>query len=178
MEIRKILKSKKLGGTYMKKGIFTLTLLSIIFVLAACGKSTEEKTETDQPDQAQTEQTKSEQAPADSLQLLKNDKVGEYLADSQGKTLYYFKKDEAGKSNCNGDCIATWPAFTQEDFGVPEGFDKKDFGTITRADDGKKQVTYKGFPLYYFAKDQQKGDVNGQGVKDVWFIVNSKTEFK
>ena len=40
----------------MKKGIFTLAILSIIFVLAACGKSTEEKTETDQPDQAQTEQ--------------------------------------------------------------------------------------------------------------------------
>ncbi|MGE7941659.1 hypothetical protein ACQKNB_06175 [Lysinibacillus xylanilyticus] len=163
----------------MKKGIFTLAILSIIFVLAACGKSTEEKTETDQqPDQVQTEQTKTEQAPADSLQLLKNDKVGEYLADSQGKTLYYFKKDEAEKSNCSGDCLATWPAFTQEDFAVPEGFDKKDFGTITRADNGKKQVTYKGFPLYYFAKDQQKGDVNGQGVKDVWFIVNSKTEFK
>lgn len=178
MEIRKIIKSEKLGGTYMKKGIFTLAILSIIFVLAACGKSTEGKTETDQADQAQTEQTKTEQAPANSLQLLKNDKVGEYLADSQGKTLYYFKKDEAEKSNCSGDCLATWPAFTQEDFAVPEGFDKKDFGTITRADNGQKQVTYKGFPLYYFAKDQQKGDVNGQGVKDVWFIVNSKTEFK
>jgi len=162
----------------MKKGIFTLAILSIIFVLAACGKSTEEKKETDQADQAQTEQTKTEQAPANSLQLLKNDKVGEYLADSQGKTLYYFKKDEAEKSNCSGDCLATWPAFTQEDFAVPEGFDKKDFGTITRADNGQKQVTYKGFPLYYFAKDQQQGDVNGQGVKDVWFIVNSKTEFK
>ncbi|MGE7921289.1 COG4315 family predicted lipoprotein [Viridibacillus sp. NPDC093762] len=161
----------------MKKGMFTLAILSIIFVMAACGKSTEEKTETDQPGQAQTEQTKSEQAPADSLQLLKNDKDGEYLADSQGKTLYYFKKDEIGKSNCSGDCLATWPAFTQGDFAVPEGFDKKDFGTFTRADNGKKQVTYKGFPLYYFAKDQQKGDVNGQGIKDVWFIVNSKTEF-
>lgn len=160
----------------MKKGIFTLTILSIIFALAACGKSTEEKTETDQPDQAQTEQ--SEQVPADSLKLLENEKAGEYLADTQGRALYYFKKDEAGKSNCSGDCLANWPAFTQEDFAVPEGFDKKDFDTITREDKGVKQVTYKGFPLYYFAKDQQEGDVNGQGVKDVWFIVNSETEFK
>ncbi|MEH6949337.1 hypothetical protein V7068_20170 [Bacillus sp. JJ634] len=157
----------------MKKGIFTLAILSIIFALAACGKSTEEKTETDQPDQAQTEQ-----ALADSLQLLENEKAGEYLADSQGRALYYFKKDEAGKSNCSGDCLANWPAFTQEDFAVPEGFDKKDFDTITREDNGEKQVTYKGFPLYYFAKDQQEGDVNGQGVKDVWFVVNSETEFE
>lgn len=160
----------------MKKGIFTLTILSIIFALAACGKSTEEKTETDQPDQAQTEQ--SEQVPADSLQLLENEKAGEYLADPQGRALYYFKKDEAGKSNCSGDCLANWPAFTQEDFAVPEGFDKEDFDTITREDKGVKQVTYKGFPLYYFTKDQQEGDVNGQGVKDVWFIVNSETEFE
>lgn len=157
----------------MKKGILTLAILSIIFALAACGKSTEEKTETDQLDQAQTEQ-----ALADSLQLLENEKAGEYLVDSQGRALYYFKKDEAGKSNCSGDCLANWPAFTQEDFAVPEGFDKKDFDTITREDNGEKQVTYKGFPLYYFAKDQQEGDVNGQGVKDVWFVVNSETEFE
>jgi predicted lipoprotein with Yx(FWY)xxD motif len=173
MEVRMSLKSKKLGGAYMKKGILTLAILSIIFALAACGKSTEEKTETDQLDQAQTEQ-----ALADSLQLLENEKAGEYLADSEGRALYYFKKDEAGKSNCSGDCLANWPAFTQEDFAVPEGFDKKDFDTITREDNGEKQVTYKGFPLYYFAKDQQEGDVNGQGVKDVWFVVNSETEFE
>ena len=162
----------------MGKGIFMLTMFSIIFALAACGKSTEEKTEMDHPDQVQTKQSKTEQAQADSLQLLENEKAGEYLADSQGRALYYFKKDEAGKSNCSGDCLAIWPAFTQEDFDVPEAFDKKDFDTIRREDNGEKQVTYKGLPLYYFAKDQQKGDVNGQGVKDVWFVVNSETEFE
>ncbi|WGV57243.1 hypothetical protein QIH01_17240 [Brevibacillus brevis] len=148
----------------MKKVVFTLAMLLIIFALAACGKSTEVKTEAVQPDQA--------------LQLLKNEKAGEYLADPQGRALYYFKKDQAGKSNCSGDCLANWPAFTQEDFAVPEGFDKKDFDTITREDNGKKQVTYKGFPLYYFAKDQQVGDVNGQGVKEVWFVINSETVFE
>lgn len=148
----------------MKKAVFTLAMILIIFALAACGKSTEVKTEAVQPDQA--------------LQLLKNEKAGEYLADPQGRALYYFKKDEAGKSNCSGDCLANWPAFTQEDFAVPEGFDKKDFDTITREDNGKKQVTYKGFPLYYFAKDQQLGDVNGQGVKAVWFVINSETAFE
>ncbi|MCM3140833.1 hypothetical protein [Brevibacillus sp. MER 51] len=158
----------------MKKVVFTLAMLLIIFALAACGKSTEVKTEAVQPDQAKTEPTKSEQA----LQLLKNEKAGEYLADPQGRALYYFKKDEAGKSNCSGECLANWPAFTQENFAVPEGFDKKDFGTITREDNGKQQVTYKGFPLYYFAKDQQEGDINGQGVKEVWFVVNSETTFE
>ncbi|MCG3088950.1 hypothetical protein [Sporosarcina cyprini] len=157
----------------MKKVIFTLALFSIVLVLAACGKNSEGKTETDQAEQAETEQ-----AQAGSLQLLESEQAGKYLADPEGKALYYFKNDEAGKSNCTGDCLANWPAFTGEDFSVPEGFDKNDFDTITREDNGEKQVTYKGFPLYYFMKDQQKGDVNGQGVKDVWFVVNNETTFE
>ncbi len=43
--------------------------------------------------------------------------------------------------------------------------------SLTRADDGKQQVTYNGIPLYYFATDTNAGDVNGQGVKGVWFLV-------
>ena len=44
-----------------------------------------------------------------------------------------------------------------------------DFGTITR-EDGQKQTTYKGMPLYYFAGDKAAGEVKGQGVKDVWYV--------
>ena len=33
--------------------------------------------------------------------------------------------------------------------------------TIER-DDGSKQVTYNGWPLYYFANDRQPGNTNGQ----------------
>ncbi len=43
--------------------------------------------------------------------------------------------------------------------------------TIKRTDDGKAQVTYNGIPLYYFSKDAKAGDVNGQGFKNVWFLV-------
>jgi len=44
-----------------------------------------------------------------------------------------------------------------------------DFATITR-EDGQKQTTYKGLPLYYFAGDKAASDANGQGVRDVWFV--------
>ena len=73
--------------------------------------------------------------------------------------------------------LKRWPAFYVENFEVPEGFNKDEFGTITREDDGEKQTTYKDYPLYYFVKDEVSGDVNGQGVKGVWFIVNSETTF-
>lgn len=111
------------------------------------------------------------------LQLMENKKIGKYLTDTEGMALYYFAKDQPNTSNCSGDCLENWPAFYSEDLTVPEGFNKEDFGTITRADTGEKQTTYKGYPLYYFVKDRASGDVKGQGVKDVWFIVNSETSF-
>jgi predicted lipoprotein with Yx(FWY)xxD motif len=46
-----------------------------------------------------------------------------------------------------------------------------DFGAITR-EDGKRQTTYKGWPLYYYAGDKAPGDVLGQGLGNVWFVAN------
>jgi len=43
-------------------------------------------------------------------------------------------------------------------------------GTTERGD-GEVQITYAGAPLYTWAQDQEPGDVTGQGVQDVWFVV-------
>ncbi|MGM0924703.1 MAG: COG4315 family predicted lipoprotein [Bacillota bacterium] len=156
----------------MKKWMLVLSIFATILFLAACGNKAEETVKENQTETNASKET------AASLQLLENKDVGEYLADSKGMTLYYFKNDESRKSNCAGDCLAKWPPFTEKEFDVPENFDEKDFGTIKRGDTGAEQVTYKGFPLYYFVNDKKEGDVNGQGVKDVWFIVNSETVFQ
>ncbi|ASN06941.1 COG4315 family predicted lipoprotein [Virgibacillus necropolis] len=155
----------------MKKWMFMITILTTILLLAACGNETE-NTQGDQGNNDKTSESESA-----SLQLLDDAEIGKYLADAEGMTLYYFTKDESGKSNCSGKCLDNWPPFIAKDFEVPEGFSKNDFATIEREDTGEKQVTYKGYPLYYFVKDQAKGDVKGQGVKDVWYIVNAKTTF-
>jgi plastocyanin len=42
--------------------------------------------------------------------------------------------------------------------------------TIKR-DDGTTQVTYNGIPLYYYIKDTKAGDLNGQALNNVWFLV-------
>ena len=52
-----------------------------------------------------------------------------------------------------------------------DGVDAALIGTITR-DDGTTQVTYNGWPLYYFAEDTAPGDANGQGVGGKWFLVS------
>ena len=41
---------------------------------------------------------------------------------------------------------------------------------------GAYQVTYAGKPLYHFAGDAKAGDVNGQGVGDVWFVLSANGE--
>jgi predicted lipoprotein with Yx(FWY)xxD motif len=105
----------------------------------------------------------------DALKVAKDGKLGSYLTDAKGMTLYTFKKDMPGKSACAGDCVQKWPLYFSKQVVVDASLKANDIGTITR-EDGHKQTTYKGLPLYYFAGDKAPGDVNGQGVKDVWFV--------
>ena len=97
--------------------------------------------------------------------------VGKYLTDTEGKALYWFKKDAPGKSECAGPCVEKWPLFFRDEVKAPEGVNAADFATITRAD-GQKQTTFRGYPLYYWAGDAKPGDTSGQGVKDVWFVID------
>lgn len=94
--------------------------------------------------------------------------IGKYLVDSQGMTLYNSKRDSPGKSTCMGACAVMWPPFFAQTIVLPTGLQESDFQTITR-DDGRKQTTYKGIPLYYFTDDKNPGDTNGDNVHHIWF---------
>jgi len=99
---------------------------------------------------------------------------GDYLVDGSGRTLYYFTKDSAGKSSANEAVLFLWPIFYTANVKVPSNLNASDFSSITRGD-GKMQMTYKGWPLYYYMGDTQPGDTKGQGVGGVWFIINPAT---
>lgn len=88
----------------------------------------------------------------------------ELLVSKTGMTLYTFDLDKNGKSACNGGCLAVWPAARSGDA------TGKEFGVITR-DDGSKQLTYQGKPLYYFANDKKPGEANGDNVQGTWHVV-------
>lgn len=109
--------------------------------------------------------------PFYSIGLGTDTKLGNYLVDSAGVSLYYFDKDPAGSSVCSGECLDKWPAFYAESIVVPKGLQAEDFGQITRAD-GKKQTTFKGYPLYYYFQDAKRGDLKGQSLGEAWFVVN------
>src|SRR5512138_612778 len=44
------------------------------------------------------------------LQLVKNDQLGSFIADGDGNTLYLFTKDTPNVTNCYDKCLAAWPA--------------------------------------------------------------------
>jgi predicted lipoprotein with Yx(FWY)xxD motif len=105
------------------------------------------------------------------LQLATDAKLGKFLADGDGRTLYMFTKDTKDTSNCYGKCEAAWPPLLQD--GKPtvgDGVDATLLGTTVRKD-GSMQVTYNGMPLYYYTPDQKPGDTTGQGVGKVWYVV-------
>lgn len=103
--------------------------------------------------------------------VLKTDpKLGSYLADNNGRTLYVFAKDaDSGSSACSGGCLKAWPAFYLAKVSIGPGLDMGDFSTITR-DDGSIQITYYGWPLYYYAGDVAPGDVKGEGFNKLWYV--------
>lgn len=98
--------------------------------------------------------------------------LGEIVVDSEGMTVYYFTNDEAdsGVSACEGGCLEAWPPVISEtDAPEVEGV-TGEVATI-ETPDGELQVTINGMPIYYFAEDEAPGDVNGQAVNDVWYVV-------
>ena len=106
-------------------------------------------------------------------------RIGDFnsiLVDSMGMTLYVFTNDAAGVSNCADQCAANWPPLTVEsaDALMANPLLPGELGTIERAD-GTTQVTYNGWPLYYWKDDAARGDTTGQGVGDRWWVVEPAT---
>jgi predicted lipoprotein with Yx(FWY)xxD motif len=97
--------------------------------------------------------------------------LGVILVDADGMTLYMFDQDPPGESACYDGCAATWPPLIDDGPVAGDGVDASLLGTTER-DDGAIQVTYNDMPLYYFANDSEPGDVNGQGLNDVWWVVD------
>jgi plastocyanin len=89
-------------------------------------------------------------------------------------TLYLYTNDTKNTSTCYDKCATAWPPLlTSGAPAVGAGADASLLGTTTRTD-GKMQVTYNGWPLYYWFKDQKAGDTTGQLVGGVWFVVSPK----
>ena len=112
-------------------------------------------------------------ARASTAVVAKPSAYGKVLYDGRGYALYLFTKDGRGPSKCYGACARAWPPFIVT--GKPRagaGAKRSLVGTVKRRD-GRRQVTYRGQPLYYYVGDP-KNQIRCQNVVEfggTWLVV-------
>ena len=156
----------------MKKTTLSILLIVIIasLFIAGCTQPVTVQN-TSQPTILQPMQNPTTQQPGDTVKVTSTS-LGEILVDAEGKTLYYFANDipASNVSSCNGQCATIWPVFAVDTVMVSSPLVSTDFTSFIRPD-GKKQTTFRGWPLYYYQADTKPRDTNGDKLLNVWFVV-------
>lgn len=99
-------------------------------------------------------------------------RYGAILTDSEGYSLYLYTVDEENVSNCTGACTRNWPPVLVDEMPTAaEGLNAELLGTIER-EDGTVQLTYNGWPLYRSNRDSEPGQILGQRLGGVFFLVS------
>ena len=81
---------------------------------------------------------------------LRDSEYGRVLFSGKDQAVYLFTKDDRRRSRCYGECAKAWPPFYAK--GRPRagrGVKQSLLGTTKRRD-GRRQVTYRGHPLYFY----------------------------
>ena len=101
--------------------------------------------------------------------------AGQRVLALRGHAIYTPSQEKSGTIKCTGACAAVWvpvKASAGKDSTVGR------LGSVTRPG-GKKQLTYRGRPLYTF-EPEGKGKLTGDGIKDkfggkrfTWHVVTA-----
>jgi predicted lipoprotein with Yx(FWY)xxD motif len=86
------------------------------------------------------------------------------VVNRRGMTLYSLSVERNGKFICTSACLSLWKPLTLAKGTVATGV--AHLSSVKRPD-GRRQVAYRGGPLYTFVQDKRPGDVKGNGFKDV-----------
>jgi predicted lipoprotein with Yx(FWY)xxD motif len=104
---------------------------------------------------------------------LRDSQFGTMLWGPRRQAIYIFERDRPGRSRCYDECAEAWPpVFTKGAPVAGRGLRASLLGT-TRRRDGRRQVTYAGKPLYYYAHEGagqvlcHNVDLNG----GLWWVV-------
>jgi len=108
-----------------------------------------------------------------SKSVVKTMKVGgkTILVNRRGMTLYHLSVERKGHFICkDSTCLSLWKPLVVAKGVTPTGAKSL---SIVKRPDGRRQVAYKGGPLYTFVEDHKPGDMKGNGFKDVgvWRVV-------
>jgi predicted lipoprotein with Yx(FWY)xxD motif len=117
---------------------------------------------------------KPERKPTGTAIEVRDSEFGPMLFGAGGQAIYIFENDPKGRTVCYDDCAAAWPpVFTDgEPRAAGGGVRDSLLGTVKRRD-GRRQVTYAGKPLYYYA-NEEPGEVRCHNVDlngGFWWVV-------
>lgn len=137
-----------------------------------------EPTAAAEPEATATAEAADQAPPADvrlTEQLVgkKLPRMGAVVTDQDGWVLYRFDKDSADppSSNCVDKCAQVWPPALTDGNPQLQGVSDDKVGTITRQD-GTRQLTVGGWPVYRYIGDKKPGQWKGQGVGGTWFVID------
>ena len=104
---------------------------------------------------------------------VKSSRFGKVLFDGRGYVLYAFTRD-GRRSTCYAACAKAWPVYYAK-AGLVAGLGVKRalLATTTRRD-GRRQITYAGRPLYYWAGGTKPGRIGCQNATEfggTWLVV-------
>ena len=101
-------------------------------------------------------------APKPTLQLLHTHRYGSILENGAGYVVYGFSPDKPGKDTCQAihECLDLWPAvLAPHTLRLGSGVKRSLVGSI-RLSNGKRQLTYNGWPLYTYVSDTHPGETS------------------
>ena len=174
------------------KPILIVLTAAVLLVLAGCGDDEAAVTAANTPAAASTavptptpeaatpEATEEPDAPeepaADGTTIAVGDsQFGEILFDGDKQAIYIFENDPKGQTVCYDECAEAWPpVFSKGEPVAGKGVDDSKLGTVKRRD-GKRQVTYAGKPLYYYAHEGP-GEVRCHNVNlngGLWWVLGA-----
>ena len=124
---------------------------------------------------SRTGRTAAEAAKPKPTLVARSSRFGTVLFDGHGRVLYGFTRDpRGGKSTCYGACARAWPVYFKGRLAIRAGKGvKRSLIGTTRRRNGRLQITYNGWPLYYYAHERP-GQILCQNVDEfggLWLVV-------
>jgi predicted lipoprotein with Yx(FWY)xxD motif len=146
-----------------------------VIALAACSSGSSNKSSSKTTTTTKPSSTTASSAPAHTTAAVVkvgNTSLGKVLVDSQGKTLYLYKKDKGTTSEVPSALLAVWPPLTASSgTTVGPGLDQAKLVAVKQAN-GQSWLTYDGHVLYTYKLDTSAGQTKGQKLANVWFVVS------
>jgi predicted lipoprotein with Yx(FWY)xxD motif len=107
------------------------------------------------------------------LRLRSTHRLGRFLVVG-GRTLYMYPPDRRRRVTCTAraGCETAWPPlFLETGSTVQAGAGVRGSLVGTVRGDGRRVVTYDGWPLYFYIGDRRPGQVSGQGQGHDWYVM-------